>query len=101
MADMLGQNILPEEINNRRRNLRQRLNSLRDPVRRRREDLVPGPDIIGRAESSLQDLRRRVVGMDGPLSGIRERRSGGGSGSGNSGNSGESSSGGSSGRQLN
>ena len=74
---MLGENILPESVNERRRNLRSRVQSLREPIRNRRESLVPGPDVIGRAESRAMDLRDRVLSREGVLSRIRMRRSSG------------------------
>lgn len=89
---MLGENLLPESVNRRRRQVRARVRDLRDPIRERRADLVPGPDVIGRAEESVLSLRDRVVNRDGLIERIRERRNGnsGGGGSDTSGSSGNS-----------
>lgn len=79
---MFGENLLPESVNERRRNLRSRVQGLREPIRSRRENLVPGPDVIGRAESRVADLRDRVLEREGVLSRIRARRADGGEDSG-------------------
>lgn len=85
MARMLGDRLLPESVQSRRRQLRQRAQNLRDPIRNRRENLVPGPDVFGRAESTASDLRDRFVQRDGVVSRIRARRNGNdNSGNGNS-----------------
>lgn len=80
MARMLGERFLPESVTQRRRSLRNRVQDLREPIRQFREQNVPGPDLIGRAESSIMGLRNRFVERDSVLSGIMARRSGGGGG---------------------
>lgn len=95
MVRMLGENILPESVNSQRRRLRRRVRELRDPLRQRREQLVPGPDIVGSLENRFSDLRNRVVERDSVLSNITARRSGGDgdSGDGSSSNGGSTSGG--------
>lgn len=95
MARMLGERLFPESVTQRRRQLRNRVQDLREPVRRFREQNVPGPDLVGRAESSVMSLRDRFVDRDSVLSGIMTRRGGssGGGGSGGGGSSGTSNSG--------
>lgn len=96
MPRMLGERALPEAVQERRRQIRERAMSLREPVRNFRESNVPGPDLIGQVESRVSGLRDRFVSRDTILSRISERRSesaGGDSGSDSSnGNSGGSSS---------
>lgn len=95
MARMLGEGVLPESVQERRRQIRERAMSLREPVRNFREQNVPGPDVLGQVESRVTGLRDRVVSRDGVLSSIRERRAD--SGNGNSGtNSSDGNGGGSS-----
>lgn len=89
MPDMLGDNLLPDSVQSRRRSARRRLQNLRDPVRSTRERVVPGPDVVGRAEASFSDLRNRVVSADGLMDRIRERREGDSGGSTDTGNSGD------------
>jgi hypothetical protein len=98
MVQLLGDRVLPDSVVQQRRKLRSSVNNLRDPIRQRREDLVPGPDIIGTVESNALDLRDRFVSRDmatqrigGVLPGDRvsDILSSNGSG-GNSGNSGKS-----------
>lgn len=95
MPQLLGDNVLPESVQSRRRQLRERVMGIREPARNFRENRVPGPDIVGTAESTLTDLRDRVVTREGVLSRIRERRSSS-SGSSSSGSSSGNSSNGSS-----
>lgn len=72
MADgMLGEQVLPEEVQSRRRKVRRRLNQLREPIRSRRQDVVPGPDIIGTAEQNIMNLRSRLTGGSGILPSMR------------------------------
>lgn len=59
--EMLGDKVLPEAIQSRRRKLRSRVMDIREPLRTRRERNVPGPDVIGKAESTVSDLRARFV----------------------------------------
>lgn len=73
MARMFGEGVLPESVNARRRQLRNRLQDLRDPVRNFREENIPGPDVIGSLEGSLMNLRTSVVERDSVLSGVRDR----------------------------
>lgn len=71
---LIGDRVLPESVTSRRRQFRSRLQELREPIRSRREDLVPGPDIIGRLESSVVNLRDRFTSREGLLSRIRAQR---------------------------
>lgn len=66
MAELLGERLTPDSIQERRKALRQRLQSLRDPIRRRRERMVPGPDLVGQTENTVVGLRRRLVRRDLP-----------------------------------
>lgn len=72
MATLLGERFVPESVQSRRRSMRRRLNDLREPVRSRREDLVPGPDLIGTAETRIDDLRRSFVTRDSAVASFRE-----------------------------
>lgn len=74
MARMLGDAVLPEQIQSRRRTLRNRLMDLREPVRSFREQNVPGPDVVGRLESRFTDVRDRFVTRTTVLERIRQRR---------------------------
>jgi hypothetical protein len=89
MPDMLGDSLLPDSVQSRRRSVRRRLQNLRDPVRSTRERVVPGPDVVGRAETSFSDIRRKVVSADGLVDRIKERREGGSDEGEDSGSSGE------------
>lgn len=92
MARMLGERVMPESVTAKRRQLRSRIQDLREPVRSKREDLVPGPNVIGKLESQVNQLRTSVVERDSVLSRIRNRGDGSSSGSGsNTSSSGESS----------
>lgn len=73
MARMLGENFLPESVQSARRRVRNRVQDVRQPIRQRREDLVPGPDVIGMTEQRLSGLRDRFVSRDGLLSRVREQ----------------------------
>lgn len=88
MAPMLGERFLPDSVNSRRRMVRSRIRDLREPLRSRRQNLVPGPDIIGRAENTVMDLRDRFVSRDSVLGKMKSKM-----GSGSSGSSGGSKSG--------
>lgn len=74
MARMLGEKMLPEAVQSRRRMIRERLMDARDPIRRRRQNMVPGPDIIGTAERNIADLRNKVVEREGILSRVKGDR---------------------------
>lgn len=101
MARLLGDRLVPESIQSRRRSFRSRVESLRDPIRSRRRSLVPGPDLIGMAEQQVSDLRDSFVSRDSVIASLRDIVDGGmggdgGSGDGNgesSGNDGSGSSG--------
>lgn len=73
-GDMALQGVLPERVNQRRRQVRQRLQSLREPIRSRREQLVPGPDVVGSVEQRFADLRGQVTQRNNILERIRQRR---------------------------
>lgn len=81
---MLGNRVLPDSVQSQRRRLRSRLRDIREPIRRRRQNLVPGPDLIGSAESRLMDLRSRAMQRDGFVDMMKNARSDS-SGSGSSG----------------
>lgn len=70
MPQMLGENILPDSVNTRRRRVRERVQSLREPLRSTRENLVPGPDVVGKLENQIMDARDRVVQREGALQGM-------------------------------
>lgn len=91
MAQLLGDRILPEQVVSARRRIRSRVSDLREPIRARREDLVPGPDVIGRIEENISQMRTQFVRRDSLLDRIRSRQNGNGqgSGSGSGNNSGE------------
>jgi hypothetical protein len=74
MSPMLGESVLPEAVNDARRRVRSQVRSLRQPIRQRRESLVPGPDVIGQTETTLMDLRDRVATRDGLLSRVRSQQ---------------------------
>lgn len=75
MANMVGEGILPESVNRRRRSLRQRVSSVREPLRSRRQSAVPGPDVIGRVEEQVRNVESRVSGREGIVDRIRNRQS--------------------------
>lgn len=74
MPQMLGEKVLPESVQQRRRKLRTRVMDLREPVRSRREDLIPGPDLIGKTENQARSIRSRIVGDTNLVDKIRGRR---------------------------
>lgn len=88
MAQLLGDRFLPESVVSMRRRVRSRVSDLREPLRSRREDLVPGPDIIGMVEENVSQARSRFVSRASLLERVRDRQSGEdqeGSGQGNQG----------------
>lgn len=97
MPQLLGEDILPDSVNSQRRKVRERVSSFRQPLKNRRQDAVPGPDLVGSFESKVKNLRSKAVsrdglaGGDGPLSGdglankLMNLRDSGGSGSGSNG----------------
>lgn len=97
MPRMLGDRHLPEAVQDRRRKLRMKVRDLRAPIRSKRSELVPGPDIVGKVEQKVGGLRDSFVSRDSVLSRIKERRADGSSGSGSSSSSGSSGSSSSSG----
>lgn len=74
MARLLGDKVLPEAVQSRRRSVRMKVEDLREPVRQRRERYVPGPDLIGNLESSFFSARRSFVTRDTLLTRIKARR---------------------------
>lgn len=78
MARMLGDRFLPDSVSAARRSLRERAMDLREPIRSRRQSLVPGPDVIGKTETKISDLRDSFMSRDGVLARMRERNSGSG-----------------------
>lgn len=89
MPRLIGEGLLPDSIQSQRLKMRERLMSLREPVRSTREDLVPGPDLIGKAENTFKDFRDRFVTRESILDRIKMRRQDG-EGEGDQGNSGTS-----------
>lgn len=85
MAEMLGNRVLPESVVTRRRRVRERINNLRRPVKEFRQENVPGPDVIGKVESTTLDVRDKFVTRDSVLQMIRDRRNGGSSNENNAG----------------
>lgn len=79
-GELLGERMLPEAVNQRRRSLRNTLQDFREPIRTRREQLVPGPDVVGLTEERVTNLRQRVMTREGVLSRIRDVAPGGDSG---------------------
>lgn len=89
MAQLLGDRFLPESVTSMRQSFRSRVSDLREPIRSRREELVPGPDVVGRVEEQFSNLRTRFVRRNSLMERIRsqsEGDSGSGSGNGTSGN---------------
>lgn len=80
MAPMLGERVLPDSVNSTRRRVRSRVRDLRQPIRSRRQNLVPGPDIIGRAENTVMDLRDRFISRDSVLGKMKSKVGSGSSG---------------------
>lgn len=77
MVRLLGDKVLPEAVQSRRRSVRMRLEDLREPVRQRRERHVPGPDLIGNLESSISSVRQSFVARETLISRIQSRRNSG------------------------
>lgn len=73
MAEMLGNNVLPESVVSARRRFRRKLADVREPVRNFRENTVPGPDIVGNVEDQVTSLRDQFVRRNSMLSMIQER----------------------------
>lgn len=71
MSTLLGDRFVPESLQSRRRSVRRRLRDIREPVRSRREDMVPGPDLIGTAERQVSDLRNSFVNRDSVIVSLR------------------------------
>lgn len=76
MAQLLGDRFLPEQVVSARQRVRSQLSELREPVRSRRETLVPGPDLIGRLEDQVTSLRSRFVRRTSLMERIRSQRDG-------------------------
>lgn len=75
MPRLLGERLLPDTVQQQRRRVRERLMDMREPVRQRRVDLVPGPDVIGQAERKFRNTRDKFVSRDSIISRIKEMRS--------------------------
>lgn len=86
MPHMLGENFLPESVMQRRRQVRDQLQSFRQPIKSAREN-IPGPDVIGQVENSAKSLRDKFVSRQSVLSRIKNMRSQAGSSGGSSGGS--------------
>lgn len=65
---LLGDKILPDVIQERRESLRMRLQELRSPIREKRQQVVPGPDVIGEVEMKAIRSRDKLVNRDMSLS---------------------------------
>lgn len=76
MSTLLGDRFVPESLQSRRRSMRRRLRDVREPVRSRREDMVPGPDLIGTAERQVSDLRNSFVNRGSVVGSLREMMDG-------------------------
>lgn len=87
MARMLGDSIIPDSIQDRRRSVRRRLRELRQPIREKRQSLVPGPDVIGTVEQKLDNARTSVSTRDSLMDRISESRLSGSDDSSNGGGS--------------
>lgn len=74
MAQLLGDRFLPESVTSARQRLRSRVADLREPIRSRRVELMPGPDLVGRAEDQVMNLRTRFVRRESLLDRIRMQR---------------------------
>lgn len=74
MPRMIGEGFLPEAVQSQRNKLRNRLLDLREPIRSTREDLVPGPDVLGKVENTVKDFRDRVVTRESVIDRIQARR---------------------------
>jgi len=74
MTKLIGDNMLPDSVVSRRRQVRERIRDLRQPVRRFRESNVPGPDVVESAENELTSLRNRIISRDTVVDRIRARR---------------------------
>lgn len=81
--DLIGEEALPDSVQSRRESLRSKVSELREPIRRRRESSLPGPDLIGRGEEAIMDARDRVTSRDSPIGSILSRIRGGEDDSGN------------------
>lgn len=80
MAQLLGDRVLPEQVVSARQRIRSRVSDLREPIRSRREQMVPGPDIVGRVEDQVSSLRSSFVRRTSLLERIRSQRNGEGNG---------------------
>lgn len=81
MPEMLGNNFLPSSITSARRRFREKVTELREPVKRFREQNIPGPDVIGKTEEQMTSLRDDFVRRESVLSSIKDRASGSNGGS--------------------
>ena len=96
---MLGDNLLPQSVQDSRRQIRSRLQDLRQPVKNARES-IPGHDLIGKAENQFSSIRDQFLSRKTLMERIQELRSQQGQNQAQSG-SGSNSSGGSSDTQKN
>lgn len=64
---------MPSSVQRQRRRIREKVVDLREPIRQRRENLVPGPNIIGTVEDKLTDVRDSFVTRDSVVSRIKDR----------------------------
>lgn len=87
MARMLGEQVIPRSVNLKRRQLRSKLRELREPIRRRRSEMVPGPDVVGQLESRINQTTDKIVRRDGVVDRIKQARSGGSNGGSSGGSS--------------
>lgn len=102
MARLFGERALPSSVNQQRRRLRSRLQDLREPIRQRRLEVVPGPNVIDQIEDQVRQARSTFVERQTMVERIKERRSReGNSGQNSTGEEEQQSNRGRSGRQVN
>lgn len=80
MPRMLGDRVLPTSVQQKRQQLRNRVSSLREPIKDFREQNVPGPDVVNKAETSVSSLRDRFVSREMVLSRLKDMKSSGSNG---------------------
>jgi len=75
MPHMLGENFLPESVQSRRRQFREKVNNLRQPLKDFRQSNVPGPNLVGKAETQFQSVKDKFFSREGVLKRIKSFRS--------------------------
>jgi len=74
MPSMLGDRLLPQSVQTRRRQVRSKLQDLRQPVKSRRESIVPGPNLVGKAENRFSSAKDRFLQRQTVLQRIKSMR---------------------------